>query len=80
MKNNIHLIDRFMKKIVILLFAVCALFAFSCNKYCNCKHYIDGELDPDYKGNFIKESNLNCADYSTELKEIDGITYEVKCK
>jgi len=70
-----------MKKIVILLFAASALFSFSCNKYCNCKHYIDGQLDKDYNGgNFVKESNLSCADYSTELKEIDGKTYEVKCK
>ena len=69
-----------MKKIVILLFVACALFAFSCNKYCRCTHYIDGERDRDYRGEFVKESNLSCADYSTPPKEIDGITYETKCK
>jgi len=70
-----------MKKIVILLFAASALLTFSCNKYCNCKHYIDGELDKDYAGGrFVKESSNDCADYSTPLKEIDGVTYETKCK
>jgi len=70
-----------MKKIVILLFAASALFFFSCNKYCNCKHYIDGQLDKDYNGgNFVKESNLDCKAYSEPLKTIDGKTYEVKCK
>ena len=67
-----------MKKIVILMFAASALFSFSCNKYCNCKQYIDGERDPDYKGNFINEQK-DCQDYN-EVKEIDGHTYEVKCK
>jgi len=70
-----------MKKIVILLFAVCALLAFSCNKYCNCKHYIDGELDKTYTGGrFVKESSLACEDYSTEPKELDGKTYETRCR
>jgi len=45
-----------MKKIVILLFAVTALLSFSCNKYCHCKRYIDGELDKEYKGgSFVNE-------------------------
>ena len=69
-----------MKKIVILLFVATALLSFSCNKYCRCKHYVDGKLDKDYKGEFINASGSCKADYSTELKEIDGVTYEVKCK
>jgi len=71
-----------MKKIVILLIAACALFSFSCNKYCNCKHYIDGVEDKTANTQrFIKESNLNCADYSTAPeKRDDGKTYEQKCK
>ena len=70
-----------MKKIVILLFAASALLTFSCNKYCNCNHYINGELDRDYTGGrFVKESGYTCADYSTPLTERDGVTYEVKCK
>ena len=68
-----------MKKIVILLFAVIALLSFSCNKYCQCKHYIDGTLDKDYtRGSFVNELGV-CEDYN-EVKEIDGITYELKCK
>jgi len=68
-----------MKKVVILLIAAIALLSFSCNKYCQCKHYIDGKLDPDYKGEFIKESSEGC-DSNNDLKEIEGITYELKCK
>jgi len=67
-----------MKKIVILLFVASTLFTFSCNKYCKCKHYVDGKLDKEYKGEFIKEIG-NCADYG-EKKEIEGILYETKCK
>ena len=71
-----------MKKVVILLFAASALLSFSCNKYCHCKQYIDGKHDKkgDYKSPFVKESNLNCADFSTEPREIEGKTYETKCK
>ena len=68
-----------MKKIVILLFVASALLSFSCNKYCRCKHYVDGKLDKDYKGEFVIESG-SCADYNTELKEVEGKTYETKCK
>jgi len=68
-----------MKKAVILLIAAIALFSFSCNKYCSCKHYIDGKLDKDYVGgNFINELK-ECSD-NNETKIIDDITYEVKCK
>jgi hypothetical protein len=68
-----------MKKVVILLFAAVALLSFSCNKYCSCKQYIDGALDKDYtEGRFVKELGV-CEDYN-EVKEIDGVTYEVKCK
>ena len=67
-----------MKKIFILLLAVSALVFFSCNKYCNCKQYIDGKVDKNYKGEFIKESKA-CEDYSEPLKEVDGKTYETKC-
>jgi hypothetical protein len=69
-----------MKKVVILLIAVTALLSFSCNKYCHCKHYVDGKLDKDYKGEFVKESQKDCASYSTPLYEVDGHTYETKCK
>jgi len=75
-----------MKKIVILLFVACALFTFSCNKYCHCKLYVGDEkgenfeLDKSYKGEFVKESNLACADYSTEPRLIDGKTYKTNCK
>jgi len=69
-----------MKKLFLLLLAVIALVSFSCNKYCNCKHYIDGQLDKEYKNNFVNE-NGNCADYSHPPKlEVDGKTYELKCK
>jgi hypothetical protein len=68
-----------MKKIVILLFAVCALFAFSCNKYCNCKQTIDGVNDPDYKGGrFVNE--LGSCESDNAVAFEDGKTYEVKCK
>ena len=67
-----------MKKVVILLIAAIALLSFSCNKYCKCKHYINGKLDKDYKGEFVNELK-KCSDYS-ELKEEDGVTYELKCK
>jgi hypothetical protein len=67
-----------MKKIIILLVAAVALFSFSCNKYCHCKQYIDGEQNKDYKGNFVKELK-ECKDYE-ERKEIEGVVYEVKCK
>ena len=66
-----------MKKFVILLFAIVALLSFSCNKYCNCKGYIDGTLDKNYKNRFVKESEFSCEDFSTD---IDGRTYDVKCK
>jgi len=69
-----------MKKIVIFIFAVSALFFFSCNKYCSCKYYVNGKQDKSYKNDFIKESQLDCKSFSTELKEIEGITYETKCK
>jgi len=69
-----------MKKIVILLLVATALLSFSCNKYCKCKYYVDGKVDKDYKGEFIKDSGDCKSDYSTEKKEIDGKTYEVKCK
>jgi len=68
-----------MKKLFILLLAVSALVSFSCNKYCNCKHYVDGKLDKDYKSNYVNE-NGNCADYSQPLEEKEGVTYELKCK
>ena len=71
-----------MKKVVILLIAACALFSFSCNKYCNCKHYIDGVEDKDAKTQrYVKESSLDCVNFSTppEVRE-DGKTYEQKCK
>jgi hypothetical protein len=68
-----------MKKIAILLIAATALLSFSCNKYCHCKHYIDGELDKAYtQGEFVNESG-SCTDYNEE-KTIDGVTYELKCK
>jgi len=69
-----------MKKVVILLIAVIALFSFSCNKYCNCKHYVNGEVDKNFKSNFVKESKLSCADFGTPETEKDGNRYEVKCK
>jgi len=70
-----------MKKIVVLLLAASALLSFSCNKYCNCRHYIDGERDKPFNNNFVKESNLNCEDYSTlPVKQEDGKTYETRCK
>lgn len=68
-----------MKKIVILLFAVCALFAFSCNKHCNCQKYDDGVLDKNYtNGRFVNESG-SCESYS-HTQVVDGVTQEVKCK
>ncbi|MCL1851385.1 MAG: hypothetical protein FWF70_08310 [Bacteroidetes bacterium] len=68
-----------MKKVVILLIAATALISFSCNKYCYCKHYIDGVLDKNYtQGEFVNESG-SCADYNEE-KTIEGVTYELKCK
>jgi len=70
-----------MKKIVVLLIAACALFSFSCNKYCNCKHYIDGVEDKTANTKrFIKESDLDCVDYSIPPQETEGKTYETKCK
>jgi len=68
-----------MKKIVILLCVACALFSFSCNKYCHCKKTIDGVVDKSYKGEFVKESQLDCSAFDTSEK-IEGVTYEVKCK
>jgi len=68
-----------MKKTVILLIAVIALFSFSCNKYCSCKHYIDGKLDKEYKGGDFVNEHKKCSDYN-ELKEDEGVTYELKCK
>jgi hypothetical protein len=81
-EKNISFNKFFMKKVVILLFAASALLSFSCNKYCNCKHYINGTLDKDYnKGRFVKESNLDCAAYSTpKVQQEDGNFYELKCK
>jgi high-affinity Fe2+/Pb2+ permease len=67
-----------MKKIIILLVAVVALFSFSCNKYCHCKRYIDGEQDKNYKGNFVNELK-ECKDYEV-THEIEGVTEEIKCK
>ena len=71
-----------MKKIVILLFVACALLVFSCNKYCNCKHYIDGKVDKEYKKNsrFVNESGKDCADFNEPLVTRDSVTYELKCK
>jgi hypothetical protein len=69
-----------MKKTIIILFAACALLSFSCNKYCHCKHYVDGKVNKKYTGDFVKESNMKCADYSTPLKEVGGKKEEVKCK
>ena len=70
-----------MKKIVILLITACALLSFSCNKYCNCRHYIDGVQDKNAKNQrFVTESGLDCVDYSTPPKELDGKTYEQRCR
>jgi hypothetical protein len=69
-----------MKKIVILFLIASAFFILSCNKYCNCKHYVNGKVDKKFKSEFIKESKLDCKEFSTEKKEIEGITYETKCK
>jgi hypothetical protein len=68
-----------MKKIIILLVAAIALFSFSCNKYCHCKRYIDGEQDKNYKGNFVNELK-ECKDYEEFKVTEDGVTQEVKCK
>jgi hypothetical protein len=69
-----------MKKIVILLVAAIALLSFSCNKYCKCKDYIDGELVKEYKGEFIKESSSSCENFGTEPRVLDdGKTHETKC-
>jgi len=67
-----------MKKVVLFIAAI-ALLSFSCNKYCNCKYYVDGKLDKSAKHEFINE-NGKCKDYSEPLREIDGVTYETKCK
>jgi len=67
-----------MKKIIILLVAACALFSFSCNKYCHCTQTIDGVKNKDYKNNFIKEIK-ECKDFN-ETKTTEGVTYEVICK
>jgi hypothetical protein len=68
-----------MKKVVILLFAATILLSFSCNKYCSCKQYIDGELNKEYKGGrFVNESG-SCESNNDE-KEIEGVIYELKCK
>ena len=76
-----------MKKVVLFIAAI-ALLSFSCNKYCNCKYYVDGQLDKNYKNEFVNGPvtenkqliTKDCADYSEPLKEIEGHTYEVKCK
>ena len=67
-----------MKKIIILLVAAVALFSFSCNKYCSCKQYIDGEQNKDYKNEFVNTSK-ECKDYDVTQEE-DGVLYEIKCK
>jgi len=68
-----------MKKTIIILLAAFALISFSCNRYCHCKHYIDGVLDKDYKdGKFVNELG-NCEDYNS-VHVFDGVTDEVKCK
>jgi len=69
-----------MKKIVIFLFVACALFAFSCNKYCNCRHFVDGEVDRTKDSRFVKESELSCDAFSTAPIELEGVTYEVRCR
>jgi hypothetical protein len=67
-----------MKKIIILVITVVALFSFSCNKYCHCTQTIDGVKNKDYKGNFVNTLK-ECSDYETSYDE-DGVVYEVKCK
>jgi len=67
-----------MKKVVFIIAAI-AFLSFSCNKYCNCDHYVDGKLQKSEKHEFINE-NGNCTDYNVPLKEIEGHTYETKCK
>jgi len=67
-----------MKKIVFFIVAV-ALLSFSCNKYCNCKYYVNGKLQKNTKNEFIYE-NGKCKDYSEPEKVIEGVTYETKCK
>ena len=73
-----------MKKVILFIAAI-AFLSFSCNKYCHCKYYVDGKLEKDFKGEFINVPNKDnevkdCTDYSEPLKEIDGVTYETKCK
>jgi hypothetical protein len=73
-----------MKKIVILIAAI-AFLSFSCNKYCKCDYYVDGKLQKNNKKEFVNVPNKDneikdCKDYSEPLKEIEGITYETKCK
>jgi len=73
-----------MKKVIILIAAI-AFLSFSCNKYCNCRYYVDGKLQKDFKGEFVNVPNKyneekDCKDYSEALKEIEGVTYEIKCK
>jgi hypothetical protein len=67
-----------MKKLFILLLAVSALVSFSCNKYCHCKYYIDGEYQKKEKHEFVNESG-NCSDYD-KIWKLDDITHEYKCK
>ena len=69
-----------MKKFLTLLLAFGALLSFSCNKYCTCDTYIDGKIDKNSKNEFVNEKNVKCKDYSEPLRELDGKTYEVKCK
>jgi hypothetical protein len=67
-----------MKKIIILVIAACALFSFSCNKYCHCTETIDGVKTKKYKNEFVNELK-ECQDYN-ETKTVEGVTYEVICK
>lgn len=66
------------------LMAVCAAalmlasIATSCNKKCECKHYVNGKLDST-DAPFEVENGKKCSDYNQEYT-ILGITTKIDCK
>ena len=69
-----------MKKVLISLAAVALLACLaSCNKTCNCKIYLNGEMSREYEQELDQEHFNKCSDMNTVV-EVGGKKSGIECK
>ncbi|MCF0206122.1 MAG: hypothetical protein HUK15_01720 [Bacteroidales bacterium] len=69
-----------MKKLLVVLVAAAALFAFSsCDKTCNCKTYVNGSVVVENEVELDKDSQTKCSDLNT-VAEILGQKNGIECR